>query len=147
MHAESSAQVFDDASRGPWGAFKFILTSTNVALLGSCASILTIAALMIDPFSQLVLTFPTRATPATGQVASLKVGEAYDAHTTLFDNHGGGIAVGEQSAFRNQAMGLIRNLQRRMHPSICRARSYPQRLEWTQFSSLIVLRPIVHIRP
>jgi hypothetical protein len=78
-------QIYDEASRGPWGALKLILRSRNAALLASCASLLTVAALLIDPFSQLVLTFPTRAISSLDQVASISIAEAFDDRTEEFE--------------------------------------------------------------
>ena len=92
MHAKL-LQVFDDASRGPVGAIKLIFRTRNTALLASCASVLTIAALLIDPFAQLVLSFPSRPTPTIHQVASIGIAKAYNANTTVTANHGPPYAV------------------------------------------------------
>lgn len=97
MHSYCCVQVYGDASRGPYGAFKLVLRSRPGAFMASCASVLMIAALFIDPFSQLVLTFPSRAVSAPEQSASIRVAKAFDAHSTLFANHAGGIAVGTVS--------------------------------------------------
>ena len=90
-------QMYDEASRGPYGALKLILRSKDAALLASCASLLTVAALLIDPFSQLVLTFPSRATPSVGQIATISVANGFDANTGYYDPHGPGIAVRKSS--------------------------------------------------
>ncbi len=76
--------MYDEASRGPYGALKLIFRSKDAALLASCASLLTVAALLIDPFSQLVITFPSRATPSVDQIASISVAEAFNDHTGDF---------------------------------------------------------------
>ena len=90
-------QMYDEASRGPYGAFKMILRSKDAALLASCASVLAVAALLIDPFSQLVLTFPSRPTSSVGQAATISVAKAFDANTQLYDPHGNGLAERELS--------------------------------------------------
>ena len=52
-------QMFDDASRGPWGSVT-LLFSTRARPLASLGALVTILALAADPFVQLVLTYPTR---------------------------------------------------------------------------------------
>jgi hypothetical protein len=48
---------FDNASRGPQGALELILsTKANLAWIGA---IITLVALLVDPFVQLVLDFPS----------------------------------------------------------------------------------------
>ena len=86
-------QVYDDASRGPFGALKLVLRSRPGAILASCASVLMIAALLIDPFAQLVLTFESRAVPASDEKASMGIAKAFDAGSGIFQNHAGGISV------------------------------------------------------
>ena len=67
----------------------------TAALLASSASLLTIAALVIDPFAQLVFTFPTRATPSLhGPAASINLAHVYDANTSVTQNHGPPYPVG-----------------------------------------------------
>ncbi|MCJ1468708.1 hypothetical protein MMC07_007338 [Pseudocyphellaria aurata] len=56
-------QLFDDASRGPWGAagLLFSLRARHLALLGAVITILT---LLFDPFIQQVVVYPDRLVPA-----------------------------------------------------------------------------------
>jgi hypothetical protein len=56
-------QIFDDASRGPWGAFS-LLIFLRARPLASFGAIITILALAFDPFVQLILTYPTRMVPS-----------------------------------------------------------------------------------
>jgi hypothetical protein len=46
-------QVFDGATRGPWGSFLFLLEVRGKAILASLGAIVTILALSFDPFTQL----------------------------------------------------------------------------------------------
>ncbi|KAI0152658.1 hypothetical protein GGR57DRAFT_167517 [Xylariaceae sp. FL1272] len=66
-------QLFDDASRGPWGSFVLLATprSWSVVSLGALVSIL---ALVFDPFAQQLLIYPVRAVTienSTGQASDL----------------------------------------------------------------------------
>lgn len=81
-------QIFDDASRGPYGALG-LLTRTSrdvsvVSLTATLGSIVTILALALDPFAQQILSFPTRN-------ISLKVGSGSILATQIYDtgNPGG----------------------------------------------------------
>ncbi|ETS80123.1 hypothetical protein PFICI_07652 [Pestalotiopsis fici W106-1] len=95
--------LFDLASRGPWGALELMFRMKSAALLASCASLLTIAALVIDPFAQLVLTFPTRPTATPVQVASINIAQVYDAGTEITANHGPPYPVAQNAPFQLQS--------------------------------------------
>jgi hypothetical protein len=81
-------QTFDDASRGPLGAFELLtrLSLTQVFMHRSAgagwafwASILTILALALDPFAQQVLSFPLRSVSTqAASLASISTAQIYD---------------------------------------------------------------------
>lgn len=58
-------QTFDDASRGPWGALTFLWSVNVRANLALCGSLITIAALAMDPFVQQIIAFPSRTVPSS----------------------------------------------------------------------------------
>ncbi|KAK7959248.1 uncharacterized protein PG986_004102 [Apiospora aurea] len=99
----SDIQLFDAGSRGPWGALQLMFRMKTAALLASSASLLTIAALVIDPFAQLVFSFPTQATPTTHQVASIRLAQVYDANTSVTANHGPSYPVAQNAPFQLQS--------------------------------------------
>ena len=43
--------IYDNASRGPWGSFTLIWRLRGRGLVASCGAIITVAALIIDPFA------------------------------------------------------------------------------------------------
>ncbi|KAK8063725.1 hypothetical protein PG996_008377 [Apiospora saccharicola] len=97
-------QLFDAGSRGPWGALQLMFRMKTTALLASAASVLTIAALVIDPFAQLVFSFPTRETPSlTGSRASINLAHVYDANTSVTQNHGPPYPVAQNAPFQLQS--------------------------------------------
>ena len=55
-----SVQVFDDASRGPWGSMELIWKLNFRSKLASWGSVITILTLMMGPFSQQLLLYPSR---------------------------------------------------------------------------------------
>ena len=59
-HKLVDLQAYDESSRGPWGATKFLAFKHKTALLASWAALLTIVATMVDPALQLVFSFPSR---------------------------------------------------------------------------------------
>ena len=52
-------QIFDDASRGPWGSLT-LLFSLKARPLASLGAVITILALGLDPFVQQILTYRER---------------------------------------------------------------------------------------
>ncbi|KAF4618977.1 hypothetical protein G7Y89_g14870 [Cudoniella acicularis] len=68
-------ELFDEASRGPWGGWKLLFLIRNRPL-ASFGAIAMIAASSIGPFSQQVATYPIR-TVATNQSAILPVAVNY----------------------------------------------------------------------
>ncbi|KAK0729593.1 hypothetical protein B0H67DRAFT_559169, partial [Lasiosphaeris hirsuta] len=53
-------RVFDDASRGPWGAVELLLVIGKKGYLARLLAIATVLALGIEPFAQQILEFGTR---------------------------------------------------------------------------------------
>jgi hypothetical protein len=79
-------QSFDDASRGPWGAFLLIFRTRpwrNVlAILGA---FLTVIALAFEPFTQQVLEFPSRTATLTNGTAEFWIAENFSLPNSVFD--------------------------------------------------------------
>ena len=61
-------QIFDDASRGPWGSLTLLIL-LRARPLASLGAAVTILALATDPFVQLLITYPTHAVPSPDLVA------------------------------------------------------------------------------
>ncbi|KAG4439882.1 hypothetical protein IFR05_004658 [Cadophora sp. M221] len=62
-------ELFDEASRGSWGAVR-LLSSGRGGYVGLFGALITIAALFLGPFSQQVATYPTREV-VSDQLASV----------------------------------------------------------------------------
>ena len=74
----SRLQDFDDASRGPWGCVKFLWKLKHrggIALFGAA---ITILALVVDPFTQQILAYPTSLVPAGNETARISIAKSYD---------------------------------------------------------------------
>jgi hypothetical protein len=52
-------EIFDNASRGPWGSF-VLLVRTNGTSLAALGAAITIFSMALDPFFQQLVTYPTR---------------------------------------------------------------------------------------
>lgn len=52
-------ELFDEASRGPWGSLRLLVLKNKTTMLASCASVITLASLVMDPFVQLIFDFPS----------------------------------------------------------------------------------------
>lgn len=64
-------QLFDDASRGPWGSVT-LLGSLNIRTLASIGALVTVLALAFEPFVQQILKYPVRlvSSPHSGAVVT-----------------------------------------------------------------------------
>ena len=64
-------QLFDDASRGPWGSM-IMLFSHKGCSLASLGAAITILVFAFDPFMQQILTYPIRQTASPSDAATSK---------------------------------------------------------------------------
>ena len=85
-HKLSDVKLFDEASRGPWGSFELLVAKHKNTLLASIAASIILAALLVDPFVQLVLSFPSRPTLAERQDSSFQIATMYDPNRSML-NH------------------------------------------------------------
>jgi hypothetical protein len=58
-HRLLDLQIFDEASRGPLGALRLILSVRMKATIAALGAVVTILVIAVDPFTQLILSFPT----------------------------------------------------------------------------------------
>ena len=70
--------IFDEASRGPLGSLQLLTLKHKNALIASGAAIVTILALFVDPFVQLVFTFPSQRTISPMMNASFLTTRMHD---------------------------------------------------------------------
>ena len=77
-------RIFDQASRGPLGSLAVIWTSKK--MLASIAACLMILALLVDPFVQLVFSFPSIQVNDTSQKASFKRIDDWDGELGMFSS-------------------------------------------------------------
>ena len=70
-------QLFDDASRGPWGSTMLLLNLRRRAILSWAFAFITIVALGIDPSAQQILDFPSREVELRNVTAILGRAENY----------------------------------------------------------------------
>jgi hypothetical protein len=70
--------VFENASRGPWGSLCLLYHINWKALAGSAGAIITILALAMDPFAQQVISFDSRQVVADNMTSAILAARAYD---------------------------------------------------------------------
>lgn len=78
--------VYDNASRGPWGALKLLWQLRLKAVIASLGAFVTIAAIFVDPLSQQLIHFYDCSEIVTGATASMP-------HTRAFEERGGHIGA------------------------------------------------------
>ena len=77
-HQLSDFDQFDEATRGPWGATCFMWKINRRALVATCGALMAILILAMDPFSQQVLYYGTRAAHIENAVATIPAAQFYD---------------------------------------------------------------------
>lgn len=65
--ALSQMENFDQASRGPWGAFTFLWHTRGTAILASMGAFATVLMLAFEPITQQVIEFSTRVSIQSNQ--------------------------------------------------------------------------------
>ncbi|KAI0445781.1 hypothetical protein F4803DRAFT_547822 [Xylaria telfairii] len=75
-------ELFEEASRGPWGSVVLSWVIHIRAKLALFGSIITIATLALEPFTQQILAFPSRVV-SSDHPASFGIGMAYDSGIEL----------------------------------------------------------------
>ena len=79
--------IFDEASRGPLGSLQLLAFKHKNALVASGAAIVTILALFVDPFVQLVFTFPSQRTISPSMNASFSTTRMHDPMNYEVNSH------------------------------------------------------------
>jgi hypothetical protein len=79
----TSLQTFDDASRGSLGAIGLFFTAETASSVAAVGALITLAALVIDPFTQLVITYPLRPVSTENGIAVVYTSSTYDSGATI----------------------------------------------------------------
>lgn len=75
--------VFDKASRGPWGAFRFIFDIKGGTRLASLGSLITVLMLGFEPFTQQVIRFSPRRVPVQSMSGSITKATSFKVAYTI----------------------------------------------------------------
>lgn len=70
-------QLFDDASRGPWGALLLLINLRSQVVLGWMLALVTVIGLGVEPSAQQILDFPSRMTRLENVRASIGLARGY----------------------------------------------------------------------
>ena len=71
-------EIFESASRGPWGALELLYHVHWRALAGSVGAVITVLAVGMDPFAQQVIQFESRLATARNETSIISAARAYD---------------------------------------------------------------------
>jgi hypothetical protein len=71
-------EIFENASRGPWGSLELLYYINWRALVGSTGAIITILAVAMDPFAQQVIQFNSRLVTAGNMTSIIAAARNYD---------------------------------------------------------------------
>lgn len=100
----TSLQIFDDASRGPLGAIGLFLTLETASSVAAVGALITLAALVIDPFTQLVVTYPLNQVPTEDGVALVYNSSVYDSGATMQSKFSTRLALDHQVPHRTSCL-------------------------------------------
>ncbi|KAJ4332624.1 hypothetical protein N0V87_008252 [Didymella glomerata] len=92
-------EIFDNASRGPWGSF-LLLIRTKGRALAALGALIMLCSLALDPFFQQVVDFPERWTLQNVTSAIPKVFEYAPLYTPEFYHH-------EEQASPDRSMSVV----------------------------------------
>jgi hypothetical protein len=84
--ALSQMENFDQASRGPWGAFTFLWHTRGTAFLASIGAFATVLMLAFEPVTQQVIEFSTRVSLQSNQTGWYSTAYAWS-DSRLNDTH------------------------------------------------------------
>jgi hypothetical protein len=79
-------EVFEGASRGPWGALELLYYIHWHALGGSVGAIITVLAIFMDPFAQQVIQFDSQPVVARNLTSVISVARNYDMNSRWENN-------------------------------------------------------------
>lgn len=74
-------QLYDDASRGPWGSVKLLCQLRTRAITAYLLAIVTLTGLAIEPSAQQVLEFPSRLSALNNISATIGEAAVFDVET------------------------------------------------------------------
>jgi hypothetical protein len=77
-HLLKELEVYDEATRGPWGSLKLLFATKHTALLAGLGAFVTVISIAIDPFAQQIISNVTRTVVAQNGSASYQVAHTYD---------------------------------------------------------------------
>lgn len=70
--------TFDDASRGPWGALVLIWRLRGRHFISCCGAFITVAALIVDPFAQQIISTYDCSIPISSKLATIPRTNVFD---------------------------------------------------------------------
>jgi hypothetical protein len=77
-HLLKELEIYDEATRGPWGSLKLIFTTRHTALLAAFGAFIMVVSIAIDPFAQQIISHVTKTVVAQNETASFNVAHLYD---------------------------------------------------------------------
>ncbi|KAK3326990.1 hypothetical protein B0T19DRAFT_460012 [Cercophora scortea] len=77
--ALAKLKTFDEASCGPWGSTRLLLSPKTAGFIGWLGALLTVVSLALDPFTQQAIAFPTRIAAPPAKATHVQVIHSLDA--------------------------------------------------------------------
>ncbi|KAJ2984678.1 hypothetical protein NUW58_g5933 [Xylaria curta] len=118
-------EIYDEASRGPWGAFLILLQCRKSTILTTALAITTLASLLVEPSAQQILDFQSREITQKDADVSIVNSHGFKLRFSN-DSNDGYLAktLGIRSTLVNAATGTISSFSFRCPDSATRC-TYP----------------------
>ncbi|KAF2430252.1 hypothetical protein EJ08DRAFT_660982 [Tothia fuscella] len=130
-------QLFDDASRGPWGAFMLLLLMRARAVMTWLFAIITILALAIEPSAQQILEFPIRQSPLTNVSAEIGKADAYYSKAFVEDRYRAYVITQNRDSMNLQA-SIVNGIAGTVSPPTFKCPDPALECVWSNFNTLAI---------
>ncbi|KAI8721336.1 hypothetical protein NCS52_00580900 [Fusarium sp. LHS14.1] len=141
----SHLQVFDDASRGPWGSAAMMWKLPLQSRLGWALAFVTVVALGIEPSTQQILAFPVQERVLKNVTAEIGKADMYYSKSLFQPGEGDGQILDCSIDLPRFQASVISALAGDVFQSYFNCPSPATRCEWPDFSSLGICTAVSNV--
>ncbi|UPK90307.1 hypothetical protein LCI18_001242 [Fusarium solani-melongenae] len=141
----SHLQVFDDASRGPWGSAAMMWKLPLQSRLGWALALVTVVALGIEPSAQQILAFPVQERTLKNITTKIGKADMYYSKSLFQPGEGDGQILDRSIDLPRFQASVISALAGDVFQPYFNCPSLATRCEWPDFSSLGICSAVSNV--
>ncbi|RSL55088.1 hypothetical protein CEP54_009556 [Fusarium duplospermum] len=141
----SHLQVFDDASRGPWGSAAMMWKLPLQSRLGWALALVTVVALGIEPSAQQILAFPVQERILTNTTAEIGKADMYYSKSLFQPGEGDGQILDRSIDLPRFQASVISALAGDVFQPSFNCPPPATRCEWPEFNSLAICSAVRNV--